>query len=120
MAGGQGSAATRGGIPLYPPLLPTLAWDPGTLPQAEVDCLSARMPPPFLAGQPAGGLQGRLGRNRQARWRGLECALSRWQPVQDTHRVGKALIDLLWLGFHSLVALSGFGVLPHPSSLGTT
>lgn len=73
MAGGQGSAATRGGIPLCPPLLPTLAWDPGTLPQADVDCLAARMPPPFLAGQPAGGLQGRLGRIRQARWRGLEC-----------------------------------------------
>ena len=90
MAGG--SAATRGGIPLRPPLLPTLAWDPGTLPRADVDCLAARMPPAFLARQPAGGLQGSPGSIRQARRRGLECALSCWQPVQDTHRGGKALI----------------------------
>lgn len=73
-AGAQGSAAPRGGIPLHP-----LGLGPWA-------CLEA---PCFPARQWRVGW-GQPGQEMSAPRRGLECTLSRWQPVQDTHGGGKA------------------------------
>lgn len=73
-AGAQGSAAPRGGILLHPLSLGPWA------------CLEA---PPFPGRQWRVG-RGQPGQEMSAPRRGLECALSRWQPVRDTHGGGKA------------------------------
>lgn len=75
-AGAQGSAAPRGGILLHPLSLGPWA------------CLEA---PPFPGRQWRVG-RGQPGQEMSAPRRGLECALSRWQPVRDTHGGGKALL----------------------------
>ena len=75
-AGAQGSAAPRGGIPLHP-----LGLGPWA-------CLEA----PLLPSQAVAGGPGAAWAGSVSSKEGLECALSRWQPVQDTHGGGKALL----------------------------